>query len=148
MGKFKAVIEVEVRKEKDDYTAEKVKLFDDMNKALASLAESRGLKNFSLDLDELETIEGREKMEDKLEPLGIRHLKVTKILADIQSDEILQKLLLKSSECIVRVYMINAYDLASRDIGGFSDPYIKISCGDQEFDERDNYVLDDPKPEF
>lgn len=87
-------------------------------------------------------------MEDRLEPLGIRHLKVTKILADIQSDEILQKLLLKSSECVVRVYMINAYDLASRDIGGFSDPYIKISCGDQVFDERENYVLDDPKPEF
>ena len=65
-----------------------------------------------------------------MEPLGVRHLKITKILADIQSDEILQKLLLKSSECIVRVYMINGYDLASRDIGGFSDPYVKISCGD------------------
>ena len=64
MGKFKAVIEVEVRKEKDEYMVEKAKLFDDMNKALASLAESRGLKNFQLDLDELETIEGREKMED------------------------------------------------------------------------------------
>jgi len=41
------------------------------------------LRTFKLDLDELETIEGREKIEDQLEPLGIRHLKVTKILADI-----------------------------------------------------------------
>ena len=119
-----------------------------MQKALSSLAESRSMRDFKLNLDELETIEGREKIEDQLEPLGIRHLKITKILADIQSDEILQKLLLKSAECVVRVYMINAYDLASRDIGGFSDPYIKISCGDQVFDERENYVLDDPKPEF
>ena len=51
--------------------------------------------NFELDLDKLETIEGREELEDQMEPLGIRHLKVTKILADIQSDVILQKLLLQ-----------------------------------------------------
>ena len=30
-----------------------------------------------------------------MEPLQIRHLKITKILADIQSDVILQNLLLK-----------------------------------------------------
>jgi len=119
-----------------------------MEKALAGLALSRGIPNFKLDLDELETIEGREKLEDQMEPLGIKHLRVTKILADIQSDEILQKLLLKSSECIVRIYMVDAYDLASRDIGGMSDPYVKISCGDQEFNERENYVLDCANPDF
>ena len=112
------------------------------------LAESRGIYNFELDLDKLETIEGREELEDQMEPLAIRHLKVTKILADIQSDVILQNLLLKKNECIVRVYMVNAYDLASRDIGGASDPYVKISCGEEEFSERDNYVLDEPNPDF
>lgn len=44
--------------------------------------------------------------------------------------------------------MISAYDLASRDVGGFSDPYIKIRVGDVSFDERDNYVLDEPNPWF
>jgi len=44
--------------------------------------------------------------------------------------------------------MISAYDLASRDIGGASDPYVKISCGEQTFSERDNYALDDPSPWF
>ncbi len=44
--------------------------------------------------------------------------------------------------------MISAYDLASRDIGGASDPYVKISLGDETFDERDNYVLDEPNPFF
>ena len=46
--------------------------------------------NYKLDLEKLETIEGREEIEDEIEPLGIRHLRVTKILADIQSDVILQ----------------------------------------------------------
>ena len=44
--------------------------------------------------------------------------------------------------------MISAFDLASRDIGGFSDPYIRMRCGDVEFNERDNYVLDEPNPWF
>lgn len=148
MGKFKAVIEVEVISEKEQYLQEKEELFRQMQEALHKLAESRGIHDFSLDLDMLETIEGREELEDQMEPLGIRHLRVTKILADIQSDVILQKLLLRQSMCVVRVYMISAYDLASRDIGGFSDPYVKISCGEEVFSERDNYILDEPNPYF
>ena len=83
MGKFKAVIEVEVRQEKEEYMLKKNELFMKMQKALSSLADSRNMRDFKLDLDELETIEGREKIEEELEPLGIRHLKITKILADI-----------------------------------------------------------------
>ena len=77
-----------------------------------------------------------------MEPLGDRHLKITKILADIQSDVILQKMLLHTNNVIVRAYMISGYDLASRDIGGFSDPYLILTIGDKTFNERNSYVLD------
>jgi len=83
MGTFKSVIEVEVKEEKEAYFANKDRLFDKMQDNLAKLAESRGIKNFELDLDKLETIEGREELEMQMEPFGIRHLKITKILADI-----------------------------------------------------------------
>ena len=119
-----------------------------MQDSLTKLAECRGVKNFVLDYDKLETIEGREEIEEEMEPFGIRHLKITKILADIQSDVILKKLLLSQTECVVRVYMISAYQLANRDIGGASDPYIKISVDNKEFNERDNYILDEPNPDF
>lgn len=97
VGKFKAVIEVEVKEEKELYFMEKEELFRKMQNSLKALAESRQIKNFKLDLDKLETVEGREEIEDEMEPLGIRHLKITKVLADIQSDVILQKLLLQQS---------------------------------------------------
>jgi len=35
-----------------------------MQESLQKLAESRGINNFELDLDKLETIEGREELED------------------------------------------------------------------------------------
>lgn len=128
--------------------AEKERLFNEMQESLKRLATVRDMKDFVLDLDKLETIEGREDLEEEMEPFGIRHLKITKILADIQSDVILQRMLLQQAKCIVRVYMISAYDLASRDVGGFSDPYLKLQVGDESFNERDNYILDEPNPDF
>lgn len=44
--------------------------------------------------------------------------------------------------------MISGYDLASRDIGGFSDPFLILSVGDLTYSERDNYILDEPNPNF
>ena len=44
--------------------------------------------------------------------------------------------------------MISAYDLASRDNGGVSDPYLKMSCGNKVYNERDNYQLDEANPHF
>jgi hypothetical protein len=35
--------------------------------------------------------------------------------------------------------MINGYDLASRDNGGFSDPYLKMSLGNKTYNEREIY---------
>ena len=57
-------------------------------------------------------------------------------------------MLLQNNKVIVRAYMISAFDLASRDVGGFSDPYLILSVGDKTFSDRDNYVLDEPSPTF
>ena len=44
--------------------------------------------------------------------------------------------------------MIEGFDLASRDIGGFSDPYLILKLGRQKKDDRKNYILDEPAPKF
>ena len=58
--------------------------------------------------------------------LGIGHLNITQHLANLESDETLKRLLMASTKCAVRVYMLDAYDLASRDNGSFSDPYLIV----------------------
>ena len=148
MGEFKAVIEVEIKEEKKQYLEKKKTLFHDLLDALQKLSDFKELGKLELDLDKLETLEGREELELQIEPLGVRHLKITKILADIQSDVILQKMLLHTNKVIVRAYMISGYDLASRDIGGFSDPYLILTVGDKKFNERDKHALDQPHPDF
>lgn len=43
------------------------------------------------------------------------------------------------SKNLVRLYMINGFDLASRDSGSASDPYLYITLGNKIYNERDNY---------
>lgn len=93
-------------------------------------------------------MEGRMELRLALEPLQVNHLGIVKRLADIESDVILKRMLLKTSKMIVRIYMIEGFDLASRDIGGFSDPYLILKCGAKKYNDRKNYVLDEPNPKF
>lgn len=101
-----------------------------------------------INLSKLDTMEGRAKFDVSIEKLGVGHLNITKHLVNIESDETLKRMLMSKAKCIVRLYMINAYDLASRDNGSFSDPYLKIKCGKKEYNERSIYQNDNPNPNF
>jgi hypothetical protein len=102
---------------------------------LKQLAKNRKINDFDLDLEKLETMEGRYQIKEQLDPLQVNHLNIVNILADIESDVILKRMLLKTQKCIVRIYMIEGFDLASRDMGGFSDPYLILKLGKKVYNE-------------
>lgn len=135
VGRFKAVIEVEDKEKKAAYLKKKADLIDELIENLKQLAKNRKINDFDLDLEKLETMEGRYQIKEQLDPLHVNHLNIVNILADIESDVILKRMLLKTQKCIVRIYMIEGFDLASRDIGGFSDPYLILKLGKKVFNE-------------
>lgn len=83
-----------------------------------------------------------------MEDIGVGHLNLTKKICDIQAGDSLKRLLLNKTKTIVRLYVVSAYDLAKRDIGSDSDPYLKITLGNKIINERDEYQLDEPNPDF
>ena len=87
-------------------------------------------------------------MRIQLEEIGVSHLEIIKSLIDIQQQDTFKRLLLNKTKTIVRLYVISAYDLAKRDIGSDSDPYLKITLGNKVVNERDVYQLDEPNPDF
>jgi len=50
--------------------------------------------------------------------------------------------------CIIRVYMISGHNLAQRDIGSPSDPFIKVFIGKDVKNDRDNWQLDQENPDW
>ena len=87
-------------------------------------------------------------MKSSLEPLGVSDLLIVKKLGEIQSEDILKRMLLNKASCIVRAYCISAYNLASRDVGGQSDPYLILKMGNKTISDRKNYQMDEPNPKF
>jgi Ca2+-dependent lipid-binding protein len=90
----------------------------------------------------------RKKLDYDFRGIDVAHLNITKHLCNLESDEILKRSLLAQTKCIVRLYVVSAYDLSSRDNGSPSDPYLYITCNNKVYNERDNYQLDEPNPDF
>ena len=49
---------------------------------------------------------------------------------------------------MVTVYIIEAFNLSSRDNGSPSDPYLYLTCNGKTINERQYYQLDEPNPKF
>lgn len=65
-----------------------------------------------------------------------------------QDFEKIAKLLLIKTECVIRVYIIQAFDLEQKDVNSASDPYLIIKIGNKVINQRDKYQLDNPNPIF
>jgi len=76
------------------------------------------------------------------------HIPVARYLLESTYEERLSRMLMSKTKCLCRVYMIEGFDFAQRDIGSPSDPYLKMICGKKVYDEQKNYQLDEPCPKF
>lgn len=62
VGRFKAVIEVEGKEERKAYLERKEELIETLKESLKQLARNREIGDFNLDLEMLESMEGRYEM--------------------------------------------------------------------------------------
>lgn len=139
---------VQSEQDKKDYDEKKANLLHDLKVKLNSLSLTKTGKPLELKMEKMDTMEGRQKFEFEMEHLGVAHLQITKRLADLESDETLKRLLMATTKCVVRVYIIDAFNLSSRDNGSESDPYLIVTCGNKTYNERQFYQSDEPNPKF
>ena len=71
-----------------------------------------------------------------------------KFFIDSSFESILIKQLSSPQDCLVRLYLLEGFDFASRDMGSFSDPYMIVKCGKTVHNMRDKYQLDEPNPKI
>lgn len=80
--------------------------------------------------------------------MGISDNRILNFIKDQSYEDLITRMLLSKTKCVIRLYVLEGYDFAQRDIGSFSDPYLKIKCGSKKFNDRDSYQLDEPNPKF
>jgi Ca2+-dependent lipid-binding protein len=57
--------------------------------------------------------------------------------------------MMTSEGALVRIYVMDAKDLVSKDYGhGLSDPYLVIKLGSKEYNDHESTVYDTTEPDF
>lgn len=148
VGYFKGIVEVESRQDRYDYNEKKAKLVETLIKKINEVSKKKTGQELTIDVDLIEDPQERVKLKLKMRSLNISHLNITDHLVNLHSDVILKRQLMSKNRCIVRAYMVSAFNLSSRDNGSASDPYLVLKCNDKVYNERDIYQLDEPNPKF
>ena len=145
VGTFKGIIEIESEEGQIEYAKHKHEVIDKLISKLKAIAEvklkpdEKEEKMKKIDPEKLSSVEERREFKTLMRQLNVSHLKVTNHLTNLKSDDILKQQLRVKVKCIIRLYMIEAINLAMRDIGSPSDPYLYITCNEKVYNERDNY---------
>lgn len=99
-------------------------------------------------LEKLETYEGKKKFLTKLKKMGLGEEQIMEYMQKQSYSSAITRALMQRKQTLVRLYVIEGFDLASRDVGSFSDPYLQIVYGNKTISERDSYQLDCSDPKF
>ena len=92
--------------------------------------------------------EGRSEFKQMIRAMKLTHLQILRKIVDVQSDEIIKRLLMSETKTNVRVYIVRAFNLAARDNDSPSDPFVKVILGEKEYSDRENYQEDEPSPDI
>lgn len=112
-----------------------------MLKLIKKIGEEKSVK-IEFNMESIGDITLRKKFEKQLRLLGLENLNIPSYLVHFEHQEILKQLLLAKQKCRIRIYMLSAFDLSSRDNGSASDPYLVLSCNNKKYNEREHYQLD------
>lgn len=88
------------------------------------------------------------KFKELMTSMKLTHLQILRKIVDVQSDEIIKRLLMQETKTNVRVYIVRAFNLAARDTDSPSDPYVKVILGEDERDDRKNHQTDEQAPDI
>ena len=135
VGLFKGLIRVLAKNQQDAYQEMRDSRLRIIERTLHDLHKALYGIEMKFKREDLQTQEGIARFRKLMRDLGADGLGITKHFQLIDNYTRLSRMLMKSTKCTVRLYMISGYDFSSRDNGSHSDPYLRIKLGKKVFDE-------------
>lgn len=80
--------------------------------------------------------------------IGLAQFYVAESVSAFIKEQHILKALNDNTLCLVRLYILEGFNFAQRDLFSLSDPYMVIKCGKTVFNERQNYQLDTSEPKI
>jgi hypothetical protein len=115
------------------------KFFDNFEDLVSTFPLFHGKGGHGSEDDSADTV-GKLKGSVKICPFFVDGAEPPHIFGNIPSSS--------PEECVIRVYVIRAMGLQPQDIGGKSDPYMKIQIGKTCIKDSDNYIPNSLDPIF
>lgn len=79
------------------------------------------------------------KLKALCQECGIGSLKVDEFIQNYKFEKELLRRLTETVKCISKLYVLEGYNFASRDMFSLADPYLILRCGKDVFDDRKEY---------
>lgn len=98
------------------------------------------------DIDSLD--KGLKELKTLITEAGLDKLKIYQQLSTLVYDQQLARKLSETTKCKVRVYILEGFNFAQRDLFSLSDPYLIVKCGKTIYNEQKDYQLDTSEPKF
>ncbi|CAG9332379.1 unnamed protein product [Blepharisma stoltei] len=136
-GIFKGLIRVSRKSKEEEREARKTMEHKKTDLITGRLAKSGKLAYTELAAAVLSKKMGKEEMETE-----------DSDEEELEHFESVRKMLLVKTQVIVRLYIIDAMNLAQKDWKSNSDPYLRIKLQDQVIDDSENFQEDEPNPKF
>ena len=146
-GYFKGSIDITNLEDHTKYLADKEEAVDKIIKLLNDISKKVN-EPFTFEMDQLDNLEGKNVFANVLEDIKCNFDGLLEFLSDIKTEELIKEQLVRKTEAVCQLYILEGYDFASRDIDSPSDSYLYITCGDFTYNGRDNYFLDEANPKF
>lgn len=150
-GKFKGLVKV-YRKELRDARMKKIE--DGFNMLETSIGEAYEAQlNEKMDFDwnllnDPKNVECYGELRNYLKKAGLDKLKIHEYMANYNFAKQLSERLKTLVKCKARIYILEGFNFAQKDLFSPSDPFLIVKCGDAVFSERENYQLDTSEPTF
>ena len=85
------------------------------------------------DIDSLD--KGLKELKTLITEAGLDKLKIYQQLSTLVYDQQLARKLSETTKCKVRVYILEGFNFAQRDLFSLSDPYLIVKCGKTIYNE-------------
>ena len=141
VGSFKGRIRVYNDEEEKRYKAEKREKMERIMDLIKNIHFKTFKQPFELTLTEIleAGAEETQKFLNKLGTMAIDDPQLLEFFKDEASEERITRQLLSQTQAAIQLYVLECFDLASRDIGSASDPYMVVRYGDQVQSDREHY---------